>query len=56
MCHEILGYSMKSNYTLEKMFMYTERFKYVLLAWQSSVPSLEPLPHLGNLCSVTLLS
>ena len=47
---------MKGNYTLEKTFMYIEHFKYVLLAWQSSAPSLEPLPHLGNLCSVTFLS
>lgn len=45
----------KGSYTLEKMFMYIESFKYVLLAWQSSVPSLEHVHHLGNLCSVTLL-
>lgn len=46
---------MKGNYTLEKMFLYTEHFKYIVLAWQRSGPSLEPLPHLGNLCSVSLL-
>lgn len=52
-CHEIRRYSTKGNYNLEKMFMYIEHFKDVLLVWQSSAPS---PPHLGNLCSVTLLS